>query len=858
MRFVHPWLLLLLSAVPLLGLAWLWLSRQAARNLSRLIALPLQPRLTPPRAALRFHFQLALSLTAIALLIVAAARPQWGQRDEQVSSRGRNLVIALDVSRSMLARDVHPNRLERAKVDVMDLIGDLQGDRAALLAFRRRGILLCPLTTDYAFLRQALDGVSIESAPRGETDLADAIRKSLDALSPAQDDYNAIMLISDGEDLAGAALDAAREAGKRGVPIFTVGIGDTSGTPVPQDDGSPLTYQGKAAETRLMEDSLMAIARESGGRYVALGTAGTAQTTLGSIFRQHLRQVAAREQQERLEHRAIERYQWFLLPALLLLLAAALLSRGRLGGTRAIRPAPLTPPTLPAALLLLGVLIPVAQAQTASPPPPAAAPAATSRVERVASGRAGARAAQSLDRCGRWVEAAEAYAAAARGADTDEAQTYLYNAALARHRAGQDAEAEAILQPLTHGRDTADRASELLGAVAFHHAGRADASATNAAEAAAARVAAMELAGAGFEQALRDQPAEKRRRENLARVQNLLPSLREDARVARLLAQHGQTPPDRLIATMLHTQRDLLEQAPSAFTNAAPDRIRLLEALAERQSGNADLWVPLKQAVLQSPSLTNAQQRAEFERAVEFTRDSMNAGAERLRDIDPESYRDLCRSEPAVYRFWRGMSPPPPLLDEDIALQSNALTRAEHPVVPFRPDQPEAGQLTTLFQERFPAWADRLAQQAQSDTNAPTLKPEDRKEIERLTKEVLELQRQAEQATEAATVQAAQRTALQKLLRIRELLPNQKQQRPPQPQPQSQPPPEQPPPQPQPQPEQEPKQEPEKEQAKPQPEKAPRNVENLLQRALQREKEHEAEKRERMQHIPMLPNERDQ
>ena len=103
-------------------------------------------------------------------------------------------------------------------------------DRAALLAFRSKGSLLCPLTTDYSFLRQALDGVSPESAPRGETDLGDAIRKSLEALDPALDEYNAILLISDGEDLKGDALEAASDAAKRNIPIFTVGIGDSTGT----------------------------------------------------------------------------------------------------------------------------------------------------------------------------------------------------------------------------------------------------------------------------------------------------------------------------------------------------------------------------------------------------------------------------------------------------------------------------------------------------------------------------------------------------------------------------------------------------------------------------------------------------
>jgi len=335
MRFVYPWLLLLLSAVPVVGLLWLWLFRRSRQRLSLLIAPALQPKLMPARSSATFYIQFVLVMTGLTLLVFAAARPQWGRKDEKVFTRGRNLVIALDVSRSMLAADVHPNRLERAKTDIMDLIDDLEGDRAALLAFRNKGSLLCPLTTDYAFLRQALDGVSPESAPRGETDLGDAIRKSLEALDPALDEYNAILLISDGEDLKGDALVAAADAAKRNIPIFTVGIGDESGTTIPGESGKGVqTFKGTDVKTKLVKETLSAIAAASNGRYIPLGTAGTAHTTLGSIYRRHLRQIAAKEQQEQIENRYQERYQLFLFPAALCLLAAAWFSRGRLCGNR--------------------------------------------------------------------------------------------------------------------------------------------------------------------------------------------------------------------------------------------------------------------------------------------------------------------------------------------------------------------------------------------------------------------------------------------------------------------------------------------------------------------------------------------
>ena len=322
MRFANPIFLVLSLLVPVAGLWWTFLRARREKALGALT-------LKVPKSSVS-GLQTACIVVGLFLSLFAASRPQWGKSMEKTVTRARNVVIAIDVSRSMLAEDVRPNRLERAKADVADLIDSLEGDRCALVAFRRTGVAVCPLTTDHGYLRSALERMSPESAPRGETDLGGAIRTALATLDPAADDHNAIILISDGGDLRGEALKNAEAARKRGIPIFTVGIGDPKrGATIPSEDGRGVVkFDGKPVTVKLEEAALDAIAKASGGSYVPLATAGTAETTLGAIYRRRLRQIALMEQNEE-ESRLGERYQFFLIPGLVLLIIGACLSKGR-------------------------------------------------------------------------------------------------------------------------------------------------------------------------------------------------------------------------------------------------------------------------------------------------------------------------------------------------------------------------------------------------------------------------------------------------------------------------------------------------------------------------------------------------
>lgn len=330
--FAYPEMLLFMALLPVAAFAWAFMRARREKALGR-ISLSV-----PPSGA--GGVQLALVALGLALVFFAAARPRWGRTTQKTVSRSRNIVVAIDVSRSMLAEDLRPNRLGRVKADVADLIDSLGPDRCGLVAFRHNGVAVSPLTTDHSFLRSALESLSPDSAAKGETDIGSAIRECLNVLDSdaAEDDdrpaadgsHNAIILISDGGDLKGDALKMAELAKRRRVPIFTVGIGDpVKGAPIPAENGKGYqTYKGSQVMVKLEEATLRKIAEASGARYVPLATLSTAETTLGSIYRNYLREVAAAELNEE-ESSLAERYQFFLVPGLAMLLAAAALSRGR-------------------------------------------------------------------------------------------------------------------------------------------------------------------------------------------------------------------------------------------------------------------------------------------------------------------------------------------------------------------------------------------------------------------------------------------------------------------------------------------------------------------------------------------------
>jgi Ca-activated chloride channel family protein len=303
---------------------WAWKVRQ------KLLASFVQARLLPGLLAgvspARVKIRAALLCLALVFLIVALARPQWGFRWEEVKMRGLDIVVAIDTSRSMLAEDIVPNRLARAKLAALDLVQQAKTDRLGLIAFAGSAFLQCPLTTDDAAFRQCVESLDVRTIPDGGTALAEAIKTASTAFQEG-DNYKVLVLFSDGEDQDQGAVEAAREAAKAGLRIFTIGFGKPEGEllRIQQPNGTTdyiRDEEGNVVKSRLNEDLLREIASATeGGFYLPMQGAKPIET----LYEKGLAPLPKSESGERLVKRYFERYHWPLAVAIALILAEFLL-----------------------------------------------------------------------------------------------------------------------------------------------------------------------------------------------------------------------------------------------------------------------------------------------------------------------------------------------------------------------------------------------------------------------------------------------------------------------------------------------------------------------------------------------------
>jgi Ca-activated chloride channel homolog len=356
MSFGAPQWLWGLFLIPILIALFVRAERRGLRRLQEFVSARLLPQLAGtvnrPRRVIRF----ALQLLGLSLALVSLAQPRWGYTFEDVKRKGLDLLIAVDTSRSMLSNDVQPNRLERVKLAVQDLINELQGDRVGLIAFAGRAFLQAPLTIDYDAVIEAINDLDTKTIPEGGTNISSAITLATQSFGKSAMGNRALIVFTDGEELSGDAVKTAKAASDTGVRIFTVGVGTPQGSliPVTDDNGETAFVKdsaGQVVKSKLDEKRLRELAQATGGFYLHLENG---PRTMQQIQNEGLAKMQAAEMDVRLSRRPIERYEWPLGAALIALAFSILIGERKRVRERIHIPAPAR---VTAATAALGVFL---------------------------------------------------------------------------------------------------------------------------------------------------------------------------------------------------------------------------------------------------------------------------------------------------------------------------------------------------------------------------------------------------------------------------------------------------------------------------------------------------------------------
>lgn len=326
MTFAHPDWLWLLLIVPILLAGKLWADSRAAKAVDSLAARRLQDALVIGKSARGAWLVFLLQLAALACFIITLCRPQWGEEKRELRETGRNILIAIDTSRSMLANDVTPDRLTRAKLAAQDLLAALPQDRVGLIAFAGQAYLQAPLTTDHDAVIESIQALDHTSVPRGGSDITKAVRLAIETVEKSPARSHGLVIFSDGgEPVPGIPYYAKQAADKR-ILVVSIGVGSETGSLIPDPEASRSgdfvrDNEGNVVQSKLDGAILQEIASATNGRYLKLGSAPVAQAVvndaLASLDRQ---QDAARE-----ERKPIERFRWPLSVGMMCLMIAWLI-----------------------------------------------------------------------------------------------------------------------------------------------------------------------------------------------------------------------------------------------------------------------------------------------------------------------------------------------------------------------------------------------------------------------------------------------------------------------------------------------------------------------------------------------------
>ena len=327
MVFGRPDYFRLFWALPCLALFYLFRFYRGQKLLSRFADRELLPQLLSAVSFFRKRLKAALMVVSLGCLILTVSEPKWGFSIEEVKRHGVDLVIALDISKSMLAQDVKPSRLSRAKLEIANLLKTLKGDRVGLVIFAGDAFLQCPLTLDYAAVQLFLEDVSVTSISRGGSDIGGALREAVKAFQANEGGDRAVILITDGEDLGGRVDEALEAVQKEKIIVYPVGIGRPEGVPIPfEGEEREKRYvrdrQGEVVVSKLHPALLQKVASATGGRG---GTIGTGFFSLEELYRHDIAKLEKRELGSEQKKEYHHRFQWPLAAAIFLLYLEGLL-----------------------------------------------------------------------------------------------------------------------------------------------------------------------------------------------------------------------------------------------------------------------------------------------------------------------------------------------------------------------------------------------------------------------------------------------------------------------------------------------------------------------------------------------------
>lgn len=320
-RFEHPYMLYLLFLLPAMWLINLWLMREKTKKRQAIIDPHLYHTIVPLASRAKTWIKLSIYSLGLASYIVGIANPQFGSKSEEVKRKGADIMIALDISNSMLAEDLSRNRLDRAKRGLSQLLKRLRSDRIGIVVFAGEAFVQLPITTDYSAAQLFLENIHPDLIDNQGTDIGNAIELCLTSFDKESPTSKSIIIISDGEDHQEAAIKAAEMATDEGITIHTIGMGSENGAPIPIYSGNKRVgfkknSQGNTVVSKLNQVMLSAIASAGNGVFVR---ATNAESGVNQIF-EEIEKLERVEIGTKIYTEYEQRFQWFLLPALILLI----------------------------------------------------------------------------------------------------------------------------------------------------------------------------------------------------------------------------------------------------------------------------------------------------------------------------------------------------------------------------------------------------------------------------------------------------------------------------------------------------------------------------------------------------------